>query len=82
MTVVSVVKIAFLCWKRILEAQHTGEGGEISNVTTSSNYVISESGRPKWSEIMPYFSIQYHRQVPAPGPIFSVAGHRTCQDLA
>jgi len=31
---------------------------------------------------MPYISLQYHRQVPAPGPIFWVAGHRTCQDLA
>ena len=25
---------------------------------------------------------KYHRQVAAPGPIFSVAGHRTCHDLA
>jgi len=35
---------------------------------------------------MPYISlhniITYHRQVPASGPIFSVAGHRTCQDVA
>jgi len=31
---------------------------------------------------MPYISLQYHRQVPAPGPIFSLAGHGTCQDLA
>jgi len=44
----------------------TQRGGEIPNVTTSSNYVVSEKGRPK---------------VPAPGPIFSVTGHRTCQDL-
>jgi len=29
-------------------------------------------------------NINYHRQrqVPAPGPIFPVAGHKTCQDLA
>jgi len=31
---------------------------------------------------MPYISLQYHRQVPVPGPMFWVAGHRTCQDLA
>ena len=33
---------------------------------------------------MPYRYIlsKFHRQVPAPGPNFSVAGHRTCQDRA
>jgi len=31
---------------------------------------------------MAYILLQYHSQVPAPGPIFSVAGHRTWQDLA
>ena len=48
----------------------TQGGGEISNVITSSNHVISMKGRPKWSEIIPFISLQYHRQVPAPGPVF------------
>jgi len=29
-----------------------------------------------------YILLKFHRQVPAPGPNFSVAGHRTCQDRA
>ena len=29
-----------------------------------------------------YILLKYHRQVQAPGPNFSVAGHRTCQDRA
>jgi len=75
MTVLSVIEITFLCWKRMLEAQHTGGGLEyIPNVTKSSNYIISENGRPKCSEIMPYISLQYHRQVPVSGPIFHWQG--------
>ena len=79
LTVLSVVKITFSCWKRISEAQHKEEERYLMSQQIELTLFLKNGDLNDMKLCLTFhYNITDRSQSQVP---FLVAGHRTCQDL-